>query len=611
MTPSRRQFLATSFAAAAAAAVPASNMYSKHDAQARKILAQMTLDEKIGQMTQPDQMNLKSLDEIETYALGSLLSGGDSDPKTGNDLTSWTDMYDRYQARALKTRLRIPLLYGVDAVHGHNNVIGATVFPHNIGLGCTRNAKLVEEASRITAIETRATGIHWAFAPCVTVPQDIRWGRTYEGYSESPDIVKPLGEASVRGLQGKSLDAPLSVLSCAKHFAGDGGTVFGTGMPKSKDGKERFPLDRGDVRMDEAAFRALHLAGYPLAIAAGTGTIMPSYSSWNGEKCSGNRHLLTDILKKDFGFEGFLISDYNALDELPGDYKQQIAQSINAGMDMVMVPDKYVLFMKLLKELAADGTVPMSRIDDAVVRILRVKIAMGLMNPKTSLLADRKLHARFGSTEHRAVARQCVRESVVVLKNDKGTLPLKKSSRVHVAGKAHNDIGYQCGGWTITWQGKPGPVTEGTTMLAAVRKAVGNGQVTSSMDGSGAEGAAVGIAVIGEPPYAEMMGDRTDLRISREDVAVVENLKRAGIPVVAVIYSGRPLVIDDIIGKADAIVAAWLPGTEGDGIADILFGVHKPTGKLSYTWPSGETVTFQRRDTTYKALYPLGHGLLY
>ncbi|MEO8661811.1 MAG: glycoside hydrolase family 3 C-terminal domain-containing protein, partial [Bryobacteraceae bacterium] len=366
-----------------------------------------------------------------------------------------------------------------------------------------------------------------------------------------------------------------------------------------------------DVRMDEATFRALHLAGYPLAIAAGTGTIMPSYSSWNGEKCSGNRHLLTDILKKDFGFEGFLISDYNALDELPGQYKQQIAQSINAGMDMVMVPDKYVLFMKLLKELAADGAVPMSRIDDAVVRILRVKIAMGLMNPKTSLLADRKLHARFGSTEHRAVARQCVRESVVVLKNDKGTLPLKKSVRVHVSGKAHHDIGYQCGGWTITWQGKPGPVTEGTTLLAAVRKAVGNGLVTSSMDGSGASGAGVGIAVIGEPPYAEMMGDRTDLRLSREDVAVVENLKRAGIPVVAVIYSGRPLIIDDIIGKADAIVAAWLPGTEGDGIADILFGAHKPTGKLSYTWPSGETVTFQRRDTTYKSLYPLGHGLLY
>jgi len=611
MTSSRRQFLATSLAAAAAAAAPAPTMYSKHDAQARKILAQMTLDEKIGQMTQPDQMNLKSLDEIETYALGSLLSGGDSDPKTGNDLTSWTDMYDRYQARALKTRLRIPLLYGVDAVHGHNNVIGATVFPHNIGLGCTRNAKLVEEASRITAIETRAIGIHWAFAPCVTVPQDIRWGRTYEGYSESPDIVKPLGEAAVRGLQGKSLDAPLSVLSCAKHFAGDGGTMFGTGMPKSKDGSERFPLDRGDVRMDEATFRALHLAGYPLAIAAGTGTIMPSYSSWNGEKCSGNRHLLTDILKKDFGFEGFVISDYNALDELPGAYKQQIAQSINAGMDMVMVPDKYVLFMKLLKELASEGTVPMSRIDDAVVRILRVKIAMGFMNPKTSLLADRKLHAQFGSTEHRAVARQCVRESVVVLKNDKNTLPLKKSVRVHVAGKCHHDIGYQCGGWTITWQGKPGPTTEGTTLLAAVRKVVGSGQVTSSMDGGGASGAAVGIAVIGEPPYAEMTGDRTDLRLSREDVAVVENLKRSGIPVVAVIYSGRPLVIDDIVGKADAIVAAWLPGTEGDGIADILFGVHKPTGKLSYTWPSGETVTFQRRDTTYKALYPLGHGLVY
>ena len=613
MNSSRRQFIAGSLGALAATAAPASKPFSRYDPQVRQILSAMTAEEKIGQMTQPDQSYLKSIDDIDTYHVGSLLSGGDSDPKSGNDLNSWTDMYDRYQARALKTRLRIPLLYGVDAVHGHNNVIGAVVFPHNVGLGCTRDAKLVEEASRITAEEIRATGIQWAFAPCVTVPQDIRWGRTYEGYGESPDLVKVLGEASVRGLQGKSLAGPLSVVGCAKHYAGDGGTSFGTGRPKSKNGTERFPLDQGDVRMDEAAFRALHLAGYPLAVNAGVGTIMPSYSSWNGVKCSGHKHLLTDILKNELGFEGFLISDYNALDDLPGrNFKEQIALSINAGMDMVMIPERYGQFYLLLLELAKEGTVPMSRIDDAVTRILRVKYAMGMMSPKASLLADRKLHKTFGSPEHRAVARQCVRQSLVLLKNDNRTLPLKKGAgRIHVAGRLQDDIGSQCGGWTITWQGKAGATTQGTTFLTAVRKAVGGGEVTTSVDGNGASGARVGIAVIGETPYAEMVGDRTDLRLSREDVAVVENMKRAGIPVVAVIYSGRPVVIDDILGKADAIVAAWLPGTEGDGVTDVLFGDPKPGGKLSYTWPKGESSSFHLGDPGYKALYKFGYGLTY
>lgn len=613
MSSSRRQFLASSLGALAATAAPTPKPFSRYDPQVGKILATMSLDEKIGQMTQPDQSYLRNIDDIDTYHFGSLLSGGDSDPKSGNDLNSWTDMYDGYQARALKTRLRIPLLYGVDAVHGHNNVIGAVVFPHNIALGCTRDAKLVEAASKITAEEIRATGIHWAFAPCVTVPQDIRWGRTYEGYSESPDLVKALGEAAVRGLQGKSLSHPLSVLGCAKHFAGDGGTTFGTGRPKSKGGSDRFPLDQGDVRMDEAAFRALHLPGYPLAVNAGVGTIMPSYSSWNGEKCSGHKHLLTDILKKEYGFEGFLISDYNALDDLPGNFKQQVALSINAGMDMVMIPERYVQFYTLLLELAKEGTVPMSRIDDAVTRILRVKMAMGLMNSEVSVLADRKLHKTFGSPDHRAVARQCVRQSLVLLKNDKHALPLAKSAaRIHVAGKCHDDIGCQCGGWTITWQGKTGQTTQGTTFLTAIRKAVGQGtQVTTSMDGSGAAGATVGVAVIGETPYAEMMGDRTDLRLAKEDVATVQNMKSAGIPVIAVIYSGRPVVIDDILDKADAIVAAWLPGTEGDGVTDVLFGDHKPMGKLSFTWPKGESASFHLGDAGYKTLYPFGYGLSY
>ena len=565
----------------------------------------MTLPEKIGQMTQPDQMFLKDLDDIEKYHLGSLLSGGDSDPKSGNDLGSWTDLYDHYQSRALKTRLRIPLLYGIDAVHGHNNVLGAVIFPHNIGLGCARDPDLVERAMRITAEEVRATGINWAFAPCVTVPQDIRWGRTYEGFSESPDAVKTLGAAAVRGFQRGALDHPLALLACAKHFAGDGGTAFGTGMPKGRSG-ERYPLDRGDTRVDEATLRKIHLTGYVMAIDAGAMSIMPSYSSWNGVKCSGNAHLLTDILKKEMGFSGFLISDYDAINELPGTYKQQIEQSVNAGMDMFMVPRRYVEFFNTLEELVKEGKVPMARINDAVTRILRVKFALGLMDPHRSALADRTLHKSFGSAEHRAVARECVRRSIVLLKNDNKVLPLAKNARLHVAGKSADDLGNQCGGWTITWQGKSGNVTQGTTIRAAISS---RAQVTFSTDGSGAAGATAGIAVIGESPYAEFFGDRTDLHLSAEDVAVVERMKNAGIPVVVVLVSGRPLLIDEILGKADAIIAAWLPGTEGDGVADVLFGEVKPTGRLSFTWPRGDSTSFALGDPGYRTLFPFGHGL--
>ncbi len=570
----------------------------------------MTLDEKIGQMTQADQKFLKSVDDIETYHLGSLLSGGDSDPKSGNDLVSWTDLYDNYQKRALSTRLRIPLLYGIDAVHGHNNVLGATIFPHNIGLGCTRNADLVEKAARVTAEEVRATGIHWAFAPCLTVPQDIRWGRTYEGYSESPDVVRLLSAAAVRGLQGSRLDHPLSVLACTKHFAGDGGTTFGTGMPKR--GGEHYPLDRGDTRVDEATLRKIHIAGYLPTFQAGVKSMMPSYSSWNGVKCSGNKHLLTDILKNELGFDGFLISDYNALDELPGTRKEQTAQSVNAGMDMVMVPERYREFFDTLKTLVNEGTVPMARIDDAVLRILRVKVAMGLMDRTRPPLADRSLHKSFGSAEHRAVARECVRQSIVVLKNDKSVLPLAKTARLHVAGKNADDIGNQCGGWTITWQGKSGNVIQGTTILSAMRAATGSAaQITYSQDGSGAAGATIGIAIIGERPYAEFQGDRADLTLAPEDVAVIDRLKSSGIPVIVVLISGRPLLIDGILGKADAIVAAWLPGTEGGGVADVLFGDYKPTGKLSFTWPRGDSSSFARGNPGYQTLFPFGHGLNY
>jgi beta-glucosidase len=580
---------------------------SSFDPRVNALLATMTLDEKVGQMTQPDQSYLKSDADIAKYYLGSVLSGGDSDPKEGNSLEAWTNLIDRYQKRSLETRLAIPLLYGVDAVHGHNNILGAVVFPHNIGLGATRNPALIEKIERITALEVRATGINWGFAPCVTVPRDIRWGRTYEGYAEEPDGVKELGAAAVRGLQGDDLADPLSILGCAKHYVGDGGTAFGS----STIGPHL--LDQGDTRLDEKTLREIHMQGYITTIRAGVGSIMPSYSSWNGLKLSGSKRLLTEVLKEELGFEGFLISDFGAIDALPGDYKHKIAMSVNAGMDMVMVPERYQEFIARLKEAAQDGTVPMARIDDAVRRILRVKIAMGLMDQNHGQLADRKLWKQFGSAEHRAVARDAVRQSLVLLKNEHAALPLAKSARrIHVGGKSADDLGNQCGGWTITWQGHSGgAMPGGTTILQAIKKAVSKEtKVTFAMDGKGAAGADVGVVVIGETPYAETAGDRRDLSLAPEDVAAVDNMKAAGIPVVVILLSGRPLILDKVLDKADAFVAAWLPGTEGDGVADVIFGAYKPTGKLSFSWPrSMAQVTVHYSDPNYNPLFQYGYGL--
>jgi beta-glucosidase len=570
---------------------------SSYDPQVKALLAQMTLDEKIGQMTQPEQNELKDPADVENYFVGSLFSGGSSDPQEGNSLDSWTNLYDRLQARTQKTRLKIPILYGIDAVHGHNNVLNAVIFPHNIGLGCTRNPKLVEQVQRVTAEEIRATGIQWAFGPCVTVPQDIRWGRTYEGFSEDPKLVRELSGPAVRGFQGKDYNDPLGVLACAKHYVGDGGTAYGS----TKTG-----LDQGDTRVDEETLRKVHLQGYYAAIEAGVGTIMPSYSSWNGVKCSASKKLLTDVLKNEMGFQGFLISDYNAIDQLSKDYKEAVQLSINAGMDMVMVPTRYREYYNDLKALVAEGKVPMSRIDDAVTRILRVKYAMGLMDPKRPQLADRSLQKSFGSPEHRAVAREAVRESLVLLKNDHKLLPLsKKAVRIHVAGKNADDIGNQCGGWTIDWQGKSGDVTTGgTTILTAIKNSVSKDtKVTFSKDGTGAAGADVGVVVIGETPYAEMKGDRSELSLDKEDAAAVKAMKDAGIPMVVIVVSGRPMVLGEVAEQAGALVAAWLPGSEGQGVADVLFGDYKPTGKLSFTWP--------RASGKSDALYAYGYGLKY
>jgi beta-glucosidase len=599
------------------------------DGEARALVAKMTLAEKVGQMTQPDWKALKDRNDIGGLFLGSVLCGGSSDPDSGNTLKDWKGLYEEAQKHALGTRLAIPLLFGIDAVHGHNNVLGAVVFPHNIGLGCTRDPGLIERIGQVTARETRATGIQWTFAPCVTVPQDIRWGRTYEGFSEDPAVAALLGQASVRGLQGERLSEREHVLACAKHFVGDGGTAYrsavGTGL-----------LDQGDTRVDEATLRAIHMAGYPAAINAGVGTIMPSYSSWNGVKCTGNKYLLTHILKDELGFAGFVISDYNAIDQLvppasdgallasnnasgqvaTSDYKKCVEIAINAGVDMVMVTGKYRDYIRLLQELVHEGKVPVSRIDDAVTRILRVKLAMGMMDGNTTHMADPSLAAKFGSEAHREVAREAVRRSLVLLKNEGGALPLsRKAARIHVTGRGADDLGMQCGGWTIDWQGKRGTVTPGgTTILAAIRAAAGKDtKITHSTDGTGAAGADVAVVVVGEEPYAEMEGDREDLSLAKEDAAAVSAAKAAGVPVVVVVLSGRPLVLGKTLGQADALVAAWLPGTEGSGVADVLFGDYKPSGKLSFTWPQSmeQVPVGHRKESIQNPLFPLGFGLGY
>ncbi len=600
-----------------------------HDAEIKILVGKMTLAEKAGQMTQPDVKVLKDHSEIASYFLGSVLSGGSSDPKTGNGLTDWAGLYESCQRQTSATRLGIPLLYGIDAVHGHNNVAGAVIFPHNIGLGCTRDPVLVENAARITARELRATGLQWTFAPCVAVPRDIRWGRTYEGYSEDPALVAELSEAAVRGLQGDKLSGNASALACAKHFIGDGGTAF-----KSSTGKGL--LDQGDARIDEKTLRSFHLAGFTAAIDAGAGTIMPSYSSWNGEKCSGSKYLLTDLLKKELGFEGFLISDYNAINQLvptvrestslasnnasgqveSTDYKKCIEISVNAGMDMMMVTNRYKDFIRLLQELAHEGRVPMSRVDDAVTRILRVKFAMGMMKKDANLGADAGLQAEFGSEAHRATAREAVRKSVVLLKNEGKLLPFSRGlKRIHVTGSGADDLGMQCGGWTIDWQGRRGEVTPGgTTILKALRSAVGTGTlITDSRNGKDATGADAALVVVGESPYAEMKGDKDDLSLSSEDIAAISDAKAAGVPVAVVVLSGRPLVLGQIAKQADAIVAAWLPGTEGQGVTDILTGQTSPTGKLSFTWPESmaQVPTGHGKESAEKPLFPFGFGLSY
>ena len=578
---------------------------AKETAFVDSLLNQMTIDEKIGQMTQVDQQFLNDISDISKYGFGSLLSGGGSTPKV-NEPKAWAEMYDKYQQEALSSRLKIPLLYGIDAVHGHNNVVGATIFPHNIGLGATRDAKLVESVARATALEVAATGIDWDFAPCLAVPNDYRWGRTYEGFSENTELVTELGNAAIIGYQSADIDNPNSVLACAKHFIGDGGTLFGTGL----NGK----IDRGNLAISEEELRKTHLPPFEKAIESGVATFMAAYNTWNDVRCHANKYLLTDLLKDELGFKGFVVSDWAAIEQIPGDYKSDIIISINAGIDMVMVPgavrfgnESYEKFMTLFKEAIEEGSIPMSRVDDAVRRILLIKKQSGLFDRPFS---DQQLLAHIGSQKHRDIAREAVRKSLVLLKNDNALLPLPKNGKkIIVAGRGANNIGMQSGGWTISWQGEMENKTEGTSVLDAIKLAVDpNVSVQFSEDGKNAEGD-IAVVVIGEEPYAEMEGDRDDLKLNKKDLDVIKRLKNKNIPVVVVLFSGRPMIITDEIDQWDSLVAAWLPGTEGQGISDVLFGDYNPTGKLSFSWPKSINQFPITKSDSY--LFDFGYGLSY
>lgn len=575
--------------------------------QAEDRVRRMTVEEKVGQMLQAghDQIKERPTD-VFVRRMGSVLSGGGGGPESPTAL-EWAKLVQTYRAESLKTPLAIPILYGSDAVHGHNNVRGAVLFPHNIGLGAAGDPDLVERVARATAVEMRATSVDWTFAPVLAAARDERWGRTYEAFGESYDLVATLGAAAVRGYQGKRLGrGPASVLACAKHFIGDGNT---------KNGK-----DQGDAELSDDDVERGLLPVYAAAVEAGVGSIMASYSSINGVKMHCNGPLMTDALKRRLGFNGFIVSDWGAVNQVQGDhYGEQLAHAINAGLDMVMHPTYYQDYMVLMQTLAGNE-IPMERIDDAVTRILSIKCEMGLLEPgafkldaKGQLPVEGDLLKQVGSEQHRAIAREAVRKSLVLLKNQGGVLPIDKQvRRVHLAGRFADDLGAQCGGWSVSWQGAHGAITEGTTVKAAFEQALSKERVTYSADGRGAEGADVAIAVIGERPYAEGSGDDQDLALESDDVNAVKALKAAGVPVVVVLFSGRPLILGGVLDAADALVAAWLPGTEGQGITDVLMGDFAPGGKLTHSWPRDiSQVPINVGDKGYSPLFSYGFGLSY
>ena len=579
------------------------NEVENNESKIDSIIALMTIEEKIGQMTQIDQQFLDTITDIADYSIGSLLSGGGSNPDT-NNFKGWADMYDAYQEVALTSRLGIPLIYGVDAVHGHNNVLGATMFPHNVGLGCANDYELCRKVSEATAIEVAATGINWNFSPCIAIPQDEKWGRHYEGYSEHVDIVSEMGEASIIGYQTKELGSVnYSIVACAKHFIADGATIWGTGMGNKAD-----KIDRGNAPISDSLIRAKYLPPYQKAIDAGVGTVMASFNSINDLKCHANGYLFNDLLKDEMGFDGFVISDWQGIDEIPGDYKSDIINSVNAGLDMIMVPgavkwdgEHYKTFLNLFKEAVDEGLITEERLNDAVRRILRIKYRSGLMN---NPMTDRTLIEKAGSIEHKDLAREAVQKSLVLLKND-GLLPLDESKNYFVTGSGADDIGKQCGGWTIEWQGGLGNITPGTSIIEGIEEFATTNRTSENQKFDAA------IVVVGEDPYTEMEGDSDKLFLSEKDKKSIEEVKKMGIPYVVVLITGRPLIVNETIDDSDAFLVAWLPGTEGGGVADILFGKENLTGKLSFSWPKSMEDIPCNYDNDCDALFPLGFGLTY
>ncbi|XP_047082596.1 beta-glucosidase BoGH3B-like [Lolium rigidum] len=586
------------------------------EARVRDLLGRMTLSEKAGQMAQIERTVVSSRALTELGA-GSVLSSGGSAPHDRASPSDWASMVDDAQRLALSSRLAIPILYGTDAVHGHNNVLAATVFPHNAGLGASRDAELVRKIGEATALEVRATGIHWAFAPCVAVCRDPRWGRCYESYSEDPEIVRSL-TTLVTGLQGQPpaghphgypflRSVRENVLACAKHFVGDGGTHKG--------------INEGNTICSLADLERIHMKPYIDCITQAVATVMASYSQWNGQPLHASRYLLTDVLKGKLGFQGFLVSDLEGIDRLSeprgSDYRYCIAQAVNAGIDMVLFLFRFEKFLEDLLFLVESGEIPVSRIDDAVERILRVKFISGVFDQPFS---DPSLLDVIGCKKHRQLAREAVRKSLVLLKNGKNQnepfLPLAKNAkRILVAGTHADNIGYQCGGWTMSWNGDSGKITRGTTILEAIQESAGV-ETEVVYEESPTEATietrefSYAVVVVGEVPYAEGSGDRTDLSIPFNGSDLITRVA-CKVPTIVIVLSGRPLVIEpQVLEKVDALVAAWLPGSEGMGITDCLFGDHDFVGKLPFTWSrSVDQLPVHVGDDNYDPLFHVGYGL--
>ncbi len=581
------------------------------------IMAKMTLEQKVGQVIQADSDSVTP-QEVRDYRLGSVLSGGNSAPgdQPYADMSAWLDAADAFFEASIDpegVEVAIPVIWGIDAVHGHANLAGATVFPHNIALGAANDPDLIERVMRVTAHELIISGHDWTFAPTLAVPRNDRWGRTYEGFSEDPQLVAAYADRIVFGLQGRpgtpSFFDDSRVISTAKHFVGDGGTTNG--------------IDQGDTRMSEAELRDIHAAGYFPAIEAGVQSVMASFNSWNGVKLHGRKDMLTDVLKTRMGFEGFVVGDWNGHGQIEGCTNTDCPQALLAGVDMYMAPDSWKGIYESTLAAVQSGEIPMQRLDDAVRRILLAKAKAGIFDkPKPSARARAGDAAALGSARHRAVAREAVRKSLVLLKNTDGLLPLDAGKTILVVGDGADSIAKQAGGWTLSWQGggyDNSDFTNGQSILGGIRDEVrkAGGRVIFDPEGRSTTRADVVIAVYGEDPYAEFQGDldHLDFQPNGFDTERLAGFRARGIPVVSVFLSGRPLWVNPELNASDAFVAAWLPGTEGGGVADLLFKADPEydfTGRLSFSWPKTAMQTMLNAgDSDYDPLFALGYGLSY